>query len=463
MAAAEVLTEARESHGLQNGYMHTKPMPLAESASTLSRALPQSTPTNPTENLDTSPASSRSKYSTQLSSTNESQSANADQKQWSPPSTAFSSQEQPSGRDGEYAAYLSIHALDHVLAQDPLPSTSTRASTGSPTRADASNDVITERKRTAGGQSKRASISSIHDLKVEDSLSRSRTSTMLSNTSNGNVMEASHVSAQYTTWTNVWQLSQQLRTRLTYAMVKVQNGWQTRSLDEIESIASQSPRSTVSGFPRNTLHSPRSVMSGNLQRTWSSSDSSDDGPVAQLPAAAYSNTTQAPQSKRGLAPPADIISGSRRRPTPNANGYITGLSQPASNHRQAVRPAPKLRTASQTLAQEQDAVETLLFMASPGNSQHHPPTFTPVESSLRSAQLVTSQMSPMRDTFEHNGQFFSPKKVTFDASGIPNNKLVSRTVQIERMLDESDDEDDSNDLDHAIQIAAMARATGPIQ
>ena len=71
-------------------------------------------------------------------------------------------------------------------------------------------------------------------------------------------------------------------------------------------------------------------------------------------------------------------------------------------------------------------------------------------------------MSPMRDHFEHNGQAFSPKKVTFDASGIPNSKLVSRTVQIERMLDESDDEDDSNDLDHAIQIAAMAHATGPI-
>ena len=131
-------------------------------------------------------------------------------------------------------------------------------------------------------------------------------------------------------WTNDWQLSQQLRTRLTYAMVKVQNGWQTRSLDEIESIASQSPRSTISGFPRNTLHSPRSVMSGNLQRTWSSSDSSDDAPIAQLPAMAYGSTMQAPQPKRGLAPPADIISGGRRRLTPNANGYTNG--PPCSHH-----------------------------------------------------------------------------------------------------------------------------------
>jgi hypothetical protein len=220
-------------------------------------------------------------------------------------------------------------------------------------------------------------------------------------------------------------------------MVKVQNGWQTRSLDEIESIASQSPRSTISGFPRNPLHSPRSVTSGHLQRTWSSSDSSDDGPVAQLRAAAYGNTMQAPSKRGSLAPPADIVPGGRRRP------------------------APKLRTPSQTAAQEADAVETLLFMASPGNSQHHPPMFAPVESSLRSAQLVSAQMSPMRHHFDHSGLLVSPKKVTFDASGIPNSKLVSRTVQIERMLDESDDEDD--ELEHAIQIGAMARATRPVR
>jgi hypothetical protein len=67
----------------------------------------------------------------------------------------------------------------------------------------------------------------------------------------------------------------------------------------------------------------------------------------------------------------------------------------------------------------------------------------------------------MRHHFDHSGLLVSPKKVTFDASGIPNSKLVSRTVQIERMLDESDDEDD--ELEHAIQIGAMARATRPVR
>jgi hypothetical protein len=133
-----------------------------------------------------------------------------------------------------------------------------------------------------------------------------------------------------------------------------------------------------------------------------------------------------------------------------------------SKHHQPVRPAPKLRTPSQTAAQEADAVETLLFMASPNNSGHHPPSFTPVESSLRSAQLVSSQMSPMRDHFDINGELLSPKKVAFDDSGAPNGELISRKIQIERMLDESDDEDDNDELDRAIKIGSLSRGSRPV-
>ena len=185
------MTEAHEINGLQNGYVHTKPASLPEPAPT-SRPLPQSPPTHPIEKLETSPVSSKSKQSTQLSANHASQSTNAGQREWSPPSTAFSSQEQLPVKDGEHTAEPSSHALDHAIFQDPLQSTSTRESTGSPSKADALTDVVTERKRTASGQSKRASISSIHDLKVESSPGRSRASTLLSTTSNGNVMEVSH-------------------------------------------------------------------------------------------------------------------------------------------------------------------------------------------------------------------------------------------------------------------------------
>ena len=464
MAAAEVMTEAHEVSGLQHGYVHTPaPVAVPDSAS-ISRTLPQSTPANNQEPNDASPASSKSKQSTQFSVSDASLLSSVAQKEWTPPSTAFSSQEQLPGKDVDVGASNTTDTILKEIPQERQQAASTRASTGSPSRVDTSHDVISERKRTASGQSKRASISSIHDLKVESSPSRSRTSTLLSTTSNGSVMEVCLSCTVSKTNTDYLQLSQQLRTRLTYAMVKVQNGWQTRSLDEVESLASQSPRSTVSGFPRNALNSPRSVMSGTLQRTWSSSDSSDDGPVAQLRAAAYGNTMQAPpQPKRGLAPPADIVPGSRRRPAPNVHLYSKGVMQSPSKHHQPIRPSPKLRTPSQTAAQEADAVETLLFMASPGNSGHHPPTFTPTESSLRSAQLVSSQMSPMRQHFDHNSQLLSPKKVAFDTTGAPNGKLISRTVQIERMLDESDDEDDNDELDRAIQVGSMARAAGSVR
>ncbi|KAI9867085.1 MAG: hypothetical protein M1830_005866, partial [Pleopsidium flavum] len=54
----------------------------------------------------------------------------------------------------------------------------------------------------------------------------------------------------------IGELSSQLRTRLSYAMVKVQNGWQDHSLDEVESLASQqaSPISNPS-----VLHGTRRI------------------------------------------------------------------------------------------------------------------------------------------------------------------------------------------------------------
>ena len=46
----------------------------------------------------------------------------------------------------------------------------------------------------------------------------------------------------------VAQLSSELRTRLSYAMVKVKNGWQSKTIDEVESLASRkgSPASSTS-------------------------------------------------------------------------------------------------------------------------------------------------------------------------------------------------------------------------
>jgi hypothetical protein len=192
MAAAEIMTEAHGVSGLQHGYVHTtKAAPIPDPLS-MSRTLPRSAPaSNTIDNIETSPASSKSKQSTQLSTSDASQFTTAAQKEWTSPSTAFSSQEELQVSDAEGAPNTNTLAFQNGIPQEIAP---TRASTGSPTKADASCDVITERKRTASGQSKRASISSIHDLKAESSPGRSRTSTLLSTTSNGSVMEVCLVS-----------------------------------------------------------------------------------------------------------------------------------------------------------------------------------------------------------------------------------------------------------------------------
>lgn len=54
------------------------------------------------------------------------------------------------------------------------------------------------------------------------------------------------------------QLSAQLKTRLEYAMVKVQNGWEKQSLDELEEVHSQrgSPNSAPGRSDRLTFESP---------------------------------------------------------------------------------------------------------------------------------------------------------------------------------------------------------------
>ena len=61
-----------------------------------------------------------------------------------------------------------------------------------PSKLDQSQDLIAGQKRTASGQMKWSSITSIADLKKEQGSTRSsRTSSILSNGSNGTVVEVS--------------------------------------------------------------------------------------------------------------------------------------------------------------------------------------------------------------------------------------------------------------------------------
>lgn len=207
-------------------------------------------------------------------------------------------------------------------------------------------------------------------------------------------------------------------------------------------------------------------MTANLQRKYSSSDSSDGGNTARpdtfdpTDGSTYGRAHHAGQmmARRALAPPADIVPGSRKRLTPNGfGGYAPPLQVNTS------RPKPKVRTPSQNAAMEADAVETLLFMASPSNSGHHPATFSQHESSLRSTQ--ESQTSPLRSHFRPEEALVSPKKVAFAAQSHLNSRLgrggvkpYDKAAEIDRMLDEFEDDESSDDLAEAFGIAERRRA-----
>ncbi|KIW35374.1 uncharacterized protein PV07_02072 [Cladophialophora immunda] len=302
-------------------------------------------------------------------------------------------------------------------------------------------------KRTASGEVKRASVDAVEDgIPRPNGIGHAHTSSTVSNQTKGNVLE----------------LSQQLRTKLKYAMVKVQNGWQARSLDEVESLASQSPRSTVSGFQNlhdQQLLSPRTAMSRKYQRESSESESSDS--TVALESRGLVNMVGSPPvpSRRALAPPADIVPGSRRRPTPNAVFQSVNGIHAQTRNLHSSRPHTNQRTPSQNAAMEADAVETLLFMASPNNSGYNPPSHASQDSSLRSAQVFSSQTSPLRTQFSQTS-VTSPKKVVFSDAG-STEPAFDKAALIDRMLDElSDDSDD--ELEQAFRLAEKSKISAPL-
>lgn len=232
-------------------------------------------------------------------------------------------------------------------------------------------------------------------------------------------------------------------------MIKVQNGWQAHRFDELESLSQQSsPISAVSELRQSfessrsnvtdvhndraafanssehataTLNNSRStphICGGAPTCDYSSSqivDSAHSTPLSMVGPTyesfwrehsasnvlKHAQTRSPPPGGPSLAPPVDILPRSRRRSnslrtqppsidTRNRSQYDSrGKRTAASNLVPGLTTPPKrsptLRTPSQKAAMEQDAVETLLFMSSPGNSgRQSQPVFlgTPLRSSF---------------------------------------------------------------------------------
>jgi len=234
-------------------------------------------------------------------------------------------------------------------------------------------------------------------------------------------------------------------------MIKVQNGWQNRSLDEVESLASASPRSTIfNHYSDNArLLSPRAAITAHLARHNSDSSSNSD---TQPPLRPDPVLMSPPSSKKALAPAVNIVprsSQQRRRPTPNMQ-VQTGCHSVG-------RPVIKHRTPSQSAAMEADAVETLLFMASPNNSgsAHHSSHFSPV-TSAPSVHHFPSQTSPLRYAFSAPA---SPKRVAFVADGNYSTRYGRDKSAIIASIVERLSDDGDVDLDEALKLMDQHHAT----
>ncbi|KAM0283988.1 hypothetical protein ACHAQH_002183 [Verticillium albo-atrum] len=294
-------------------------------------------------------------------------------------------------------------------------------------------------------------------------LSRKRTAdgtvkdTSMSPVRGGHSRNTSTVSMASTTASTIGDLSSDLKTRLSYAMVKLNHGWQSHSIDEVESMASQAASPTSS---HSTLHgrydnsaSPRTAMmaaarNAPLSATTTSSNPSPatydtfwrDG--AQTARRGH-NSASPPgvvQPAPSLAPPAPIQpsrSSAAHNPRRNSNPHYTPTllshSHSASPHTPAqhnsLQGTPLQRLGRTPLAdpilfsphqnvREQDAIETLMFMSSPGNSTNMKHGYAPATSASQPLPgtrhaLPTSQ--PRKSLPNHRPQA-PPKRVGFEKS-----------------------------------------------
>lgn len=208
------------------------------------------------------------------------------------------------------------------------------------------------------------------------------------------------------------QLSAELRTRLSYAMVKVNNGWQGHSLEEVESLASRaaSPSSSTSTVHRRqgSSASPRLPMSAPPTQMNAPQDAFIPRRKSNSPPRNFSN-------RPVLAPPAPIrpslvMPAPRSNPRRNSNPHYTPtlLSHSHSASPRTPAPLPNSQPEMRTLAgrdpilysphqnvREQDAIESLLFMSSPGNSANLKHAFSP-HGSPGPQPPVTSRNPPTR-------------------------------------------------------------------
>ncbi|KAF2198109.1 hypothetical protein GQ43DRAFT_423169 [Delitschia confertaspora ATCC 74209] len=209
----------------------------------------------------------------------------------------------------------------------------------------------------------------------------------------------------------VGELSAQLRTRLSYALVKVQNGWEKRSIGELEELPSQRGSLVPAPTPSTVLRcrrissisegsGPRIILPDRDTPSYNPSvEIPDESPKSNGPVLAPAAEIGPRRKRRSSAAhhPPPLLSSSQRKYYSDLSNFKTSPRTPTIG----VNPrAGILRMPSQQA--EKDAVDTLLFMSSPKNSNRVPHSSLDAQPS----PLRTEMAAARRVVFAnpHNGQ-----------------------------------------------------------
>ncbi|KAF4538006.1 Ribosome biogenesis protein bms1 [Lasiodiplodia theobromae] len=240
----------------------------------------------------------------------------------------------------------------------------------------------------------------------------------------------------------IGKLSADLKTRLSYAMIKVQNGWEQKSIDELETAttsqrtsrsATQTPTSAkfrnatdsphaydrrrrpsaLSDPSDRYLGTPGAQRSPSKIRTFGPTDFGRVDPTDEdaRPSTASTFSSSA-SSAPTLAPALDISPKRHRRSTSTRAPPMLGsqpkvqITKPFTDVGAPATPMPGkpqrpvgiLRMPSQQA--EMDAVDSLLFMSSPNNSAHLAHTSASATSTAHPSPLKTEFPAAKRVAFD---------------------------------------------------------------
>ncbi|KAI4188907.1 MAG: hypothetical protein L6R41_001841 [Letrouitia leprolyta] len=335
-------------------------------------------------------------------------------------------------------------------------------------------------KRTAGGE-----------VKVYDSAQWVALEDARQNGHSRNISTASKSS-------QVSELSHELRTRLSYAMFKVQNGLQLHNLSDLEAMtrpkssssrtstqsqqAAPSPTSPKylqhpskdlraiqkSPSASHTAYKPPQPLEPSYSPSFHQADITDGllrqnhtNPSIQKPSSAQHSPYRGPT----LAPPVDILPRSAR-PSHAPNTQLPSLNTGSMPHQHLVDPflssdrstapttpsrrrAAAMQTPSHKAAMEKDAVETLMFMSSPGNAGHYPAPFGGTGSPGPKLMATSPKRVGFAPMTTKHGALKSPH---MNQHPVWSAKFAT-AADIDRVLDEIPDQYSSSDADDESPLA----------